>query len=121
MSDASLQTTWSGVSGQVLHVQDAEWLQGHSREVEALIGRLLEPGMLRALQVTAVHSSLCIDIRRLAASGLQHLALACERLRLEHACGGPPPVPSIHLITWVCPDGAAWVPGPRTLNIHALL
>ena len=78
-------------------------MQKHSCRVQSLILRLLEAGTLRALQVAALHSSLCIDIGCLAASGLQHLALACERLRLEGGCGNNsvPPVPSIHLFTWV--------------------
>ena len=78
-------------------------MQKHSCRVQTLISQLLEAGTLRALQVAAVHSSLCIAISRLATSGLQHLALACERLRLEGRRGKcrAPPVPSIHLFTWV--------------------
>ena len=86
-------------------------MQMHSRDVETLISRLLEGGTLCALQVEALHSSLCIDVRHLAASGLEHLALACECLKLEGECGNSssPPVPSIHLFTWVRPCAATWV------------
>jgi hypothetical protein len=92
----------------MVHLQDAELMQKHSCGVQSLILRLLEAGTLRALQVAALHSSLCIDISRLTTSGLQHLALACERLRLEGACGksSPPPTPSMHLFTWVRLRGA---------------
>ena len=86
-----------------VHLQDKEWRQKHSCGVQAMILQLLEAGTLRALQVAALHSSLCIDISHLAASGLQHLALACERLGLEGGFGNSssPPVPSISLFTWV--------------------
>ena len=86
-------------------------MQKHSRGMQSLNVRLLEAGTLRALQVAALHSSLRIDISRLAASGLQHLALACERLRLHRTCGNTSvaPVPSIHLFTWVRPHEATWV------------
>ena len=71
-----------------------------------MILRLLEIGTLRALHVAAVHSSLCIDIRTVAASGLQHLALACKELALKSGHGTSPdlPLPSVHLFTWVRPQ-----------------
>ena len=114
-------TRWSARCQGVVHLQDAEWMQKHSCRVQALISRLLQAGTLCALQVAAVHSSLCIDIGRLAASGLQHLALACERLKLEGGCGNsrPPPVPSMHLFTWVRPLKQA--PGWQLPPDHCLL
>ena len=113
-TDGNSEQCWSqdkikeqGLEGH-RHPQDEEWRQKHSHVVESLILRLLEAGTLRALQVVAVHSSLAIDIRRLATSGLQHLALACKRLRLDHTDGtsSSPPVPSIHLFTWVRTPGS---------------
>ena len=91
-----------------MRLQDAKWRQKHSCGVQSLILRLLEAGTLRALQVAALHSSLCFDINRLAESGLQHLALACECLKLKGRRGNsrPPPAPSIHLFTWVRPSKA---------------
>ena len=79
------------------------WVQAHSVQVGCMVSRLLARGTLRALQVAAVHASLCLDMSRCAASGLQHLALACERLRLDGGCGssGCPSLPSIHLLSWV--------------------
>ena len=93
-------------------------MRAHSAEVNSMVSRLLEAGTLRALQVAAVHSSLCVAISSMAASGLQHLALACERLRLERgwSSSSAPPLPSIHLFTWVRPDGAAWVLDTRSLR-----
>ena len=103
LSSAGLWTRWRARCSGGVHLQDAEWRHKHSCRVQTLILQLLEAGTLRTLQVAAVHSSLCIDIGCLAASGLQHLALACERLRLEGRRGNSssPPVPSIHLFTWV--------------------
>ena len=40
-------------------------MQKHSCRVQTLISQLLEAGTLRALQVAAVHSSLCIDYQPL--------------------------------------------------------
>ena len=91
--------------------QGAEWKQKHSCGVQSVILRLLEAGTLRSLRVEAPPSSLCVDISCLAASGLQHLSLKCQCLRLEGGCGNSssPPVPSIHLFTWVRPREATWV------------
>ena len=66
--------------------------------------RLVEAGTLRSLRVQAAHSSPRLQLSCLAASGLQHLSLECHGgLRLEGECDDrdSPPVPSIHLFTWV--------------------
>ena len=92
------------------HSQDVESSLIHSGAVESVISGVLAPGTLRALQIAAVFSSPCINISSLAASGLQHLALACETIMLDRndCIDKSPPVPSMNLITWVRPCGPAW-------------
>ena len=102
--DMSLQTTGQGLKA-LLHQQEVE---AHTREVDYLIQHLLALGSLRALQVAALHSRPSVNLSDAAASGLQHLALACERLSL-HSIYSCPPLSSIHVLTWVRPLGHRWV------------
>lgn len=82
-------------------------VETHTREVVFVVQRCLQLGTLRALQVAALLSTPSLNISHVAASGLQHLALACKRLTSHCKCtdDGSPPMPSINLLTWVRPLG----------------
>lgn len=72
----------------------------HTKEVKSVIQHFLERGTLRALQVAAMLSRPSVNLDKVTASSLHHLALACKRLSL-HCSGSCPPLPSFHLLAWV--------------------